>query len=75
MLFTPLSFYSLLAITVDSESSRVATIGISRCLLPSLWGRGKGEGLLVVFCCYYTEKSCHPFRRQLPFRYNECPRS
>ena len=39
-------FYSLRAITIDSESSRVATIGIARCLLPSLWGRGKGEGLL-----------------------------
>ena len=25
--------------------------GISRILLPSLWGRGKGEGLLVV--CYF----------------------
>ena len=29
--------------------------GISRILLPSLWGRGKGEGLLVVCCvkCFF----------------------
>ena len=50
-----LSFTSLRSVTVGSERGKGGEVTwVSRYLLPSLWGRGKGEGLLVVAVSGFT---------------------
>ena len=43
-------------LTLSEEKSAgkdTLKVGVSRCLLPSLWGRGEGEGLLVRCLLFY----------------------
>ena len=57
-----LSLTSLRSVTVGSERGKgVRLLGVSWYLLSSLWGRGKGEGLLVVLLSGFTSLPQTPF--------------